>query len=449
MASTPESPQIAPTPPLPNHAAATPSPLGDTDRIASLDVLRGVAVLGILAMNIQCFAMIFEAYENPTAYGDLTGANYVVWYLSHLLFDGKFITIFSMLFGAGIVLMTERLEAKRSSCVSDAEETARAQACGLGGFSVAWLHYRRMGWLLAIGLVHAYALWYGDILYAYAICGMILYWFRGLPPRALLSLGIIALLVPVMIVVALQFVLPYIPDNAMVEIVKEWSPPPDRIAEQVAAYRGGWQDQMRHRVPMALAMQTVMLVLGMGFYCGGLMLIGVAMYRWSVFAATRSTGFYAAMIIVGVGVGIPVTVFGVRQNEAAGWSVDYSMFIGCLYDYFAAPLVSLAWIGLVMLVCKHGLLRPARAALSAVGRTALTNYLMHTVICTTIFYGHGFGLFGYVSRLEQVGVVVAIWICQLVVSPLWLRRYRFGPFEWAWRSLTYRQLQPMRVAVRA
>ncbi len=137
-------------------------PVQGSERIQSLDVMRGVAVLGILVMNIQSFAMIGAAYMNPTAYGDLEGVNGWVWYLGHLFADMKFMTIFSMLFGAGVIVMTSRREA--------------------AGQSSAGVHYRRMVWLLVFGLAHAYLLWYGDILYTYALCGFVLYLFRKAPP---------------------------------------------------------------------------------------------------------------------------------------------------------------------------------------------------------------------------------------------------------------------------
>ncbi len=137
-----------------------PQPVAEKERIVSIDVLRGFALLGILPMNIQYFSMISAAYDNPTAYGDLHGANYWIWLFCHVLADQKFMTIFSMLFGAGILLMTSRIEAT--------------------GKPSASLHYRRMGWLILFGLAHAYLLWSGDILVAYGMCGLV-----GLPmPQA-------------------------------------------------------------------------------------------------------------------------------------------------------------------------------------------------------------------------------------------------------------------------
>ena len=139
--------------------------------------------------------------------------------------------------------------------------------------------------------------------------------------------------------------------------------------------------------------------------------------------------------------------YGVRLNEAAGWDMKWSFFHGQQLNYWGSILVSLGYVGLVMLVCKSGALGWLRTALAAVGQMAFTNYLLHTIICTTIFYGHGLGYFGSVERTGQILIVFAVWAFQLIVSPIWLRYYRFGPFEWLWRSLTYGRPQPFRRAV--
>jgi uncharacterized protein len=165
-----------------------PGAVPETERIVAIDVLRGFALLGILVMNVQIFAMIDAAYENPTAYGNLEGANYAVWLLSHILADQKFMTIFSMLFGAGIVLMAGR------------QETA--------GHWPAAVHYRRMGVLALFGLAHAYLLWFGDILFSYAICGMIVYPLRKLRPRTQIALGLVLIAVPSLLLALMAVTLP-------------------------------------------------------------------------------------------------------------------------------------------------------------------------------------------------------------------------------------------------
>ena len=407
-------------------AQPTPAPVAERERIASMDVLRGVALLGIRVMNIQAFAMIGAAYVNPTAYGDLTGANRWVWTLSHVLADQKFISIFSMLFGAGIILMAGKV--------------------ALGG-STARLHYRRMGWLVLFGLLHAHLLWYGDILFTYGVCGIIVYRFRDAPPQRLLVLGVVVLAVSSAMSLGMGWSMRFWPPEAVDEFVREgWRPTAERVASEVAAYRGGWLDQMRVRSPAAFLMETVLFLMFLAWKAAGLMLVGMGLFKLGVFGVHRSRRFYLAMVAAAVVVGIPVIVYGVHRHFAAGWDVRYSFFIGNQYNYWGSVLVALGWVGAVMLVCQSRRLVPLTRPVAAVGRTALSNYILQSLICTTIFYGHGLGLFGSVDRVGQIGIVVAVWIVQLVISPLWLRYFLFGPMEWLWRSLTYWRPQPMRRA---
>ena len=180
----------------------------------------------------------------------------------------------------------------------------------------------------------------------------------------------------------------------------------------------------------------------------GLMLVGMGLFKLGMFSAERSARTYVTMIGAALFVGIPVILYGVRRNFGAEWSFESCFYMGGQFNYWASLLVSLGWVGAVMLVCKQGVATKLVRALAAVGQMAFTNYLMQTVICTTIFYGHGFGLYGSVSRVGQAGIVLAVWVFQLIVSPLWLGRFRFGPAEWLWRSLTYMRRQPMRRMMR-
>jgi uncharacterized protein len=136
-------------------------------------------------------------------------------------------------------------------------------------------------------------------------------------------------------------------------------------------------------------------------------------------------------------------MYGVYSNFAAGWELS-RFFLGSIYNYWGSLFVSMAWVSMIMLACKSDALQRAKRALGAVGRMALTNYLMQTIICTTIFYGHGFGYFGQVSRVGQIIIVLAVWAFLIPFSVLWLNRFRFGPFEWLWRTLSYVRIQPLR-----
>lgn len=409
-----------------NVVSQAVGPVSRPERIVALDVLRGFAVLGILIMNIQSFAMVDPAYFNPTTWGDLTGANLAVWLVSHVFADLKFITIFSTLFGAGIVLACRR--------VQDA------------GGRPARVHYRRTFWLLMFGLAHAYLLWTGDILVWYSFSALIAYAFWRVRPGWLLVWAGLLLATGTALYLLFQWSLPYWPPEAVENTRVWWTPPPDVVTARLAAYRGGWLAQMSERVPGAFALQTfVYLIFGLWRTLGP-MLAGMAFLKWGILSACRSTRFYAAMIAVGLAGGLPLIAYGVRWNFAHEWSMQHSMFAGTLFNYWGSLLVASAYIAAVMLAFRSGRLTGLQNLLAPVGRMAFTSYILQTVICTTIFYGHGFGLYGFVPRWGQALVVVGVWCVILTVANAWLARYRFGPLEWLWRSLTYGARQPMRAA---
>ena len=397
------------------HAA----PVDDSQRIVAMDVLRGFVLLGILVMNIQSFAMPIAAYVNPTAYGDLSGANLYVWIVSHVFFDQKFMAAFSMLFGAGIVLMTAR-----------------------AGDGAGRLHRRRMGWLILFGLLHAYLLWYGDILFAYGVCGLAAFALREREPGLLIPLAAALLLVGTLVPVA--FGLSMSPEQAVEMSADGWNPSPETLEHELAAYRGDFVAQSGHRVPEALKFQTLFMIFFAFWRILGLMLVGMALLRLDVLTARRPARAYAALAAAGFAIGLPLVAYGVRQNIAHGWSAQYSMFFGGLWNYWGSVLVAIGYVGLLMAIARAGALSWLTTRLAAVGRMAFTNYILQTLIATTIFYGHGLGLFGHVERTGQIAIVLAIWLVQLTLSPLWLRHFRFGPLEWMWRSLTYGERQPFR-----
>jgi uncharacterized protein len=189
---------------------------------------------------------------------------------------------------------------------------------------------------------------------------------------------------------------------------------------------------------------TVIFVLVMAWKTIANMLLGMALFKWGVFSADRSRRFYVNMMIAGFAIGLPVVAIGVWRNVASGWDVRYSFFAGSQYNYWGAVAVDFGWIGLVMLTYQSGRLRGLTGRLATIGRTAFSQYILQTLICTTIFYGHGFGLFGHIDRVGQILIVMAIWIVQLAIAPLWLRYFAFGPLEWLWRSLSYWRRMPMR-----
>ena len=199
------------------------------------------------------------------------------------------------------------------------------------------------------------------------------------------------------------------------------------------------------RVPTAIYMQTNHFVTETMWRAGGLMLIGMALFKLGIFGAERSRRFYLRMTTVGFGLGLPIVVFGVLYRNDSAWNFRSAFFGGSQFNYWGSLLVAAGWIGVVMLVCQRPGWNQVTRPLAAVGRMALSCYLLQTIFCTTIFYGHGLGLFGSVERVGQAVITLAVWAAMLVACPIWLRHFRFGPFEWLWRSLTYMKFQPMKL----
>jgi uncharacterized protein len=376
-------------------------------RITALDALRGVGVLGILPVHMQSFAMVVAARVNPSVSGDLHGPNGWVWLATAVLADGKFLSIFAMLFGAGLLLLS-----------------------GRGAVEAERLHRWRMALLLGIGLLHAYLLWYGDMLVTFALCGVVVFGLRALPPRGLLARGGLALACASLIALGVGLSLPWWSADTKAPFVQVWAPSREMVDREIAAYRGGWRGQQAYRAPEAFQIETSQLLLRGFWQTSGLMLVGMGLFKLGVLSGTRSARIYLAMTGLGFGLGLPIAWYGAERARALDWDLADFMLAGTQLSYWSDLAVGLGWIGLVMLLCRAGW--QARAV-AAVGRTALSNYLLQTILCTTIFYGHGLGLFARVDRVGQLLIVLGIWIVQLAWSRWWTRRFAVGPVEWAWR----------------
>ncbi len=387
-------------------------------------MLRGFALLGILVMNIQALAMPAAAYGNPTAYGDLNGVNWWIWVASHVFADQKFMAIFSMLFGAGVCLFADRATAKHGKS--------------------AGLHYRRTGWLLLFGLAHAHLIWFGDVLVPYAISALFVYWFRNRRPTTQLIWGVLLLLLPFGFNFALAEAVQAMPAEEVAELRLDWKPDAATLDEELATYRGGWLEQLPDRVEKALFFETVLLLTYFLWRSAGMMLVGMALYRWGVLSAKRSLLFYRGLLLVAGGFGLGLIGTGVAKNIEANFSFEYTMFLGAQWNYWGSVGLALAYTAAVMLALREELFAGLMRRLSAAGQMAFTNYISQSVLCTLLFYGHGLGRFGHFERWQQALVVVSVWALQLLWSPWWLQRFRFGPLEWLWRSLTYWKLQPLK-----
>lgn len=393
-------------------------------RIQSLDIIRGFALLGILIMNIQGFSMISAAYLNPTTFGDLTGLNKMVWILSHLFADQKFMALFSLLFGAGIVLMAENMIKKNKK--------------------PAKYHYKRMLILLFIGLIHAYLLWYGDILVPYSIAGSLAFLFRKTKPKRLFIAGIALILIGALISLFFGISYPFLPAQAQTSISNSWSPPDTYIEWEQGIYQSGWIKQMKHRVSASLYFETFIFLINIGWKVLGMMLIGMAFLKWKIITGQKSKKFYKKLLFYCGTIGLIIIGIGIYLNFNHQWSVDFSFFYGAIFNYIGSLFVCFAYIGLMMLICLSDNFTKLKNSLAKVGKMAFTNYLLMTVLCTLIFYGHGLRLFGIVNRSGQIFMVFIIWLLIIGSSNFWLSKFKYGPVEWLYRSLTYSKRQPFK-----
>lgn len=400
------------------------TPTQPSKRLVSLDILRGFAVLGILVMNIQSYSMPGSAYLNPTSFESLEGTHLWVWLVSHVFADQKFMSIFSMLFGASIIMISSK---------------AKKEHLRSGN-----LQSRRFAGLLGLGILHAYLLWSGDILVAYAICGFLMYYFRTKKSKALFRTGIVFLATGSAISLVLGYSVPFWEPGEFEALRAHiWNPDSAAIMEEINTYRSNWERQMLARAPSAFELQTQVFVSDTFWRVSGLMLLGMGFFKKRVFSNKQSKKYYQKMVIYGIGTGLPLVVAGVLINFHFDWSFKESFFYFSQLNYWGSIGMAIGYIGLLMMIIKAYTPSKLLNSIAQVGRMALTNYLLQSIVCTFIFYGHGFGLFGDLDRSAQAFMVVVIWIFLIVFSAVWLRFFRYGPFEWLWRSLSYGKIQPI------
>lgn len=401
------------------------NPIDGSKRIQSLDILRGVAVLGMLVMTIQAFAMPASAYINPSSYERLEGNDLYVWLLSHVFGNGKFLSIFAMLFGASVVMISQkaRKEHLRSSD----------------------LQYKRFIYLGIFGIVHAYLIYYQDILLLYAICGLLMFIFRSKKSASQIKAGVIFLIIGSAISLFLGYSTPlWEPGEYEANVERIWEPDSESQNSEIDFYTSTWERQLLQRAPQSFKFQTTEFIFQNFWKISGCMLIGMALYKRRVFKAKQSNRYYLKMMGYGFGLGLPLVVVGVLLDFNYDWDFRISYFYLSQMNYWGSLLMALGYIGLIMLFCKASTRSYLAKRLADVGRMSLSNYLLQSIICTFIFYGQGLGLFGDLDRSAQAVFVLAIWVFNLTFSAIWLSYFKFGPFEWLWRSLTYGRIQSLR-----
>jgi len=410
-------------------AATEPPP-----RIATLDIVRGVAVMGILAMNIVAFAMPPAAYLNPMAYGTESGWDMASWAFSFVLVDGKMRGLFSFLFGASLLLVIEKAEAK--------------------GESPAAIHFRRMLWLLLFGYLHFYFIWYGDILTGYATIGMIAWFFRNREPHKLVVWGIVFVLLEFALfsglaasahALAAAVAAPH-PDPSAVEGLRSMSediavPTAAELGEQIRLILGSWWGVAHSQLTEHATDPLFMLAL-FGWETLGYMLFGMAALKSGFLTGAWDDSRYRKVALIGFGIAIPAYAALALLVWSDGFTVPGIFTFSFAGTVLLRPVAVAAIAALIILLTRRGGRLTRRIA--AAGRAAFTNYLGTSILMTGLFYGWGGGLFGRLSRIELWLVVVAMWALMLLWSKLWLERFHYGPFEWLWRTLARWRWQKMR-----
>ena len=423
-------------------------PTISTERINSIDIIRGVALLGILLMNITGFGL-YKAYDNPTNSGGATGLNLSVWWINSMFFEGTLRGMFSMLFGAGIFLFTSRSSDNNQGCM------------------VTDLFFRRLLWMLLFGVIHCYLLlWDGEILYSYAIVGMFAFSFRHLKPKQLMIWATVILLIATALNVEEYYQTKYKFETATAANIKknksetlskeesksieEWddlvendNATPEQLKDEIAARNKGYFSIVMHKAPENQVMQTTFLYLYDFWDILAMMLMGIAFLKTGILKATKSNRFYLIMALIGYVIGLTTNYFETTQIISNNFSI-LSIYKAFNTYHLGRVFTTFGHIAMIVLFIKSGWLPFLQKSLAAVGQMAFTNYIMHTIICITIFMGFGFAMYGKLQRYELYYIVFSIWIFQLIVSPIWLRYFRFGPLEWMWRSLTYWKRQPFR-----
>lgn len=392
-----------------------PAPVAEGRRIKSLDVVRGLALLGILAVNAAYFAAPMQAAQNPSlAPIAIDDGSAWSWFVMHVFFEFKMITLFSMLFGASIYMIGgERSDKERGAVLR-----------------------RRLGWLVLIGALHGALIWYGDILLTYALTGLLVMLARSWRERTLMIVGVILFLLSVAVMWGLGAMLSMAPTEALEEVRAEmWAPSADEIARIVAAYQGGLVTATSENFRLWTEFLTFIPI--MMLRTAGVMMIGMALFKWGFFSGNARIGIYLAVAAIGA-LALAAVARQAQLNAELNFDFVHMMSVGMNLNGLLSPFISLLYASVLILLVKAGALKFLTDALAAVGRMAFTNYLMQSIIMTTIFYGgRGLGLYGEFDRVSLWGVVVAIWVLQLIWSPLWLSKYQMGLFEWAWRRLSY------------
>lgn len=432
--------------------AGIAAPVSQTERILIIDALRGIAILGILLMNIPGFGLPSAVGGDPSVLNEYGTINFRIWQLVELIPEGTQRAIFSMLFGAGIILFTERLQKKTT------------------GTEPVDYFIRRMLWLMVFGVFDAYVLlWWGDILFDYACYGLIMVVFRKLPVKGLLLGAFICFVFMIArdnrdfyldkaviskgeAIAAIDTTTNKLTDRQKDELgamtqFKENSTKEKKLkkmTKSILMTTGNYADlyEFRSNVYVGVIVKyTYMAIWDVLMF----MFLGMAFYKSGILTGQRSSKIYWLFCILGLGLGLTISWLRLQPMIKYNFNwFEYTKNVNFEFYTISRTLRTFGVFGLIMLLFKSGWFNWLLNLMRPVGQMAFTNYLTQSIICGIVFYGVGFGMYGKLQRFEVYYVVGAIWIVQIIWSNLWLRYFNFGPLEWAWRSLTYWQKQPFR-----
>jgi uncharacterized protein len=407
-------------------------PVQQAERVQIVDILRGFALFGILLVNMAYFSQPFQTAVFPLDPATLWYDKAAAW-LVKFLGEGKFYTLFSMLFGLGLTLLMSRIEAR-------------------GGRFVP-LYLRRLLILLGIGLVHAFLIWIGDILILYAVIGFLLILYRKARPRTLLIWAVILIALPIIFLTAVTGLVELgrsVPEGAEQIDLAFAEVEAGFVADLERAYRvypvGSFAEIAEQRVYDYSTMLNYIFM--MAFSILGMFLVGVYFGKRQLFQnleANRS--FFRKLLLAGLLIGIPANLYyATHAGSLSLLDISWEILLLQATQMIGAPLLSLAYVSAFSLLALSPVWGQRLKVLAPVGQMALTNYLTQSIVCTTIFYGYGLGLFGQMGMAVGIGLTFIIYLLQIPISHWWMKRFKYGPAEWLWRSLTYMKFQPMKRA---
>ncbi len=406
-------------------------PLKGSERKEILDFLRGIALFGILLVNMAYFNTPFFAHitTDYALWDDLPNTIFR-WFIG-LFLEGKFYPMFSLLFGLGFYFFLQKTENSLKP--------------------VVFTYRIRLLYLLFFGILHVTLLWNGDILILYALAGFVMTWFKKSSDKTILVWAIVFILLPIVMIAGL------------VGILKLAMLVPEAAEEMTAAFE--MQDQVLNQMTekalivystgsfaeifrVRLQEYAVMLnnLLFMIPAAVSLFLVGIYMGRKKVFQdMDHGVKVLRKMFFWCLPIGLLLSIGYVYYMHAGFYHITNWEFVVIMVGVLiGGPAITFVYIYFIMLLYQKGAFRKITGLISGAGRMAFTNYLTQSVICTTIFYSYGLGLYGQVNIWQGLLLATAIYIVQVIWSHYWLKHYQFGPFEWLWRSLTYRKWQPMK-----